>query len=70
MEIDKLKDPGEIERLAQRLRASHIGHEFVLSDNLSDISAYACEDSFLGSHPVKVVGASFVLCVEALYHIV
>lgn len=71
MDIDKLKDPKEIENLANRLGAAHIGHELVLSDNMTESLTIATEDTKALRHPVKMLGASFMLCTAGsiTYHI-
>lgn len=62
MDIDLLKNPGEVERLANRLQAAHIGHELVLADNIFS-PLPSCDDGGPPiSHPVKTVGASIVMC--------
>lgn len=63
MDINKLKDPQEVEKLARDISAAHIGHELVLFDNLDHQLCDFDRRSSFGSNPVKVVGASIFLCV-------
>lgn len=63
-ELDRLKDPGEVENLARNIGASHIGHELVLTDTLYTVAHYTDDSCDIMRHPVKLVGASVFLCVE------
>ncbi len=64
MDINHLKDPREVEKLARSINAAHIGHELVLYDNIGQSPRDPGQPhDIFGSNPVKVVGASIFLCV-------
>ncbi len=64
MDINQLRNPKNIERLAQQIGAANIGHELVLSDNLS-ADFIGCEEfNPFESHPLKVVGATLLVCIR------
>lgn len=62
MDINQLKNPKEVERLAQSLQAAHIGHELVMTDNIYSSIPMDSDGNIPMSYPVKVVGASLVIC--------
>lgn len=64
MDINQLKDPLEVEKLARNIDAAHIGHELVLFDNIDHCIINFDRQNALGLNPVKVVGASIFLCVR------
>lgn len=64
MDINRLSNPIEVERLAKILGAPHIGHELVLSDNIYENYFFDDSAAGIGKYPVKMVGASVVFCVE------
>lgn len=64
MELNRLKNPQEVEKLADSLNAAHIGYELVLTDNIDEDWANTDCDNSWTTQPVKVVGASIVVCIR------
>lgn len=64
MELNRLTNPQEVERLANRIEAAHIGHELVLSDNIDECWKNTDDYKSWQNHPVKVVGATIVFCLS------
>lgn len=64
MELNRLTSPHGVEEIARKLDAVHIGHEFVMTDNLYGASPNLEVAKSLSDYPAKIVGAMIVLCVS------
>lgn len=64
MELNRLTSPHGVEEIARQLDAVHIGHEFVMTDNLYGSDPNPAVAKSLSDYPAKIVGAMIVLCVS------
>ncbi len=64
MELNWLKSPQAVEELTRKLNAIHIGHEFVMTDNVDSASEYTDEVKAMSLYPVKMIGAMIIMCIQ------